>query len=65
MAKFRWCWHKPPSVEEVERGRIETEWLGNIAWGRLDVLKLKGAKPYILDSSGKWSRLPRHETAKE
>lgn len=61
MSKFILCWHKPPSVKEIEKGRIDKEWLAAIAWGQLDVLKLKGEKPYILDSSGKWSRLRQHE----
>ena len=61
MTKFVLCWHKPPSIEEVERGRIDKEWLKSIAWGRLDVLKIKGGKAYVLDSAGQWSRVRQQE----
>jgi hypothetical protein len=65
MTTFILCWHKPPSIEGVERGRIDKEWLKGIAWGRLDVLKLKGGKPYLLGSCGGWSRLQRQKAAVE
>jgi hypothetical protein len=64
MTAFVLCWHKPAKVEEVEATRIDKEWLALIAWGRLDVLKIKNGKMCILDSLGRWSRVKEAEPAK-
>jgi hypothetical protein len=59
MAKFVLCWHKPSEVEEVESPRVDKTWYGHIAWGRLDVLKIKDDKAFKLGSAGGWSRVPK------
>jgi hypothetical protein len=59
MHHFILCWHRKRVVEEVEAARIDQEWLRAITFTDLDVLRIKGGRGYVLDSSGTWSPVPK------
>jgi hypothetical protein len=62
MTTFLLCWRKgPQSIEEVVQNKADSEWTKSIAWGELEVIKIKNSQFYYLDCSGSWRRVEKRK----